>query len=108
MPGASGVAHRDARIAHYAAVTIAASPVPTNMPSVRLVEASCFGLLCLVSDARGRDHGSMSSTTTVSRYEQACSRYCWELSGGYKVEAYVCASSYSTGRVWVVNGDQEL
>jgi len=67
-----------------------------------------FGLLGLVSDARGRDHGSMKATATISSAEGACSCYRWEVPDGYNVAAHAFASCYITGRGWVLNGSREM
>ena len=50
----------------------------------------------------------MSSTTTISSYEQACSRHRWEVPDGYNIAAHAFAYSYITGRVWALNGSQEM
>jgi hypothetical protein len=50
----------------------------------------------------------MSSTVTISSYEQACSRHGWEVPDGYKFAAYAFASSSITGRVWALNRSQEM
>jgi hypothetical protein len=50
----------------------------------------------------------MSSTTTISSYEEPCSRHRWEVPDGYNIAARVFASSYITGRVWALNGSQEM
>jgi hypothetical protein len=50
----------------------------------------------------------MSSTATISSYEQACSRHGWEVPDGYKFAAYAFASSSITGRVWALNRRQEM
>jgi hypothetical protein len=50
----------------------------------------------------------MSSTRTISSYEQACSRQGWEAPDGNNIAAYAFASSYITGRVWALNRSQEM
>jgi hypothetical protein len=50
----------------------------------------------------------MSSTVTISSYEQACPRHGWEVPDGYKFAAYAFASSSITGRVWALNRSQEM
>ena len=67
-----------------------------------------FGLLGLVSDARGRDHGSMRATMTISSPERACSCHRWEVPDGHNIAAHAFASCYVTGRGWVRNGSQEM
>ena len=67
-----------------------------------------FGLLGLVSDARGRDHGSMRATMTISSPERACSCHRWEVPDGHNIAAHALASCYITGRGWVLNGSQEM
>jgi hypothetical protein len=63
----------------------------------------------LVLDARGRDHESMSSTTTtISSYEQACLRDRWEAFDGCNIAAQAFAYFYITGRVWALNGSREM
>jgi len=96
-----------ARITHPAAATIVAISVPSNTPSARFIDVG-FGLLGLVSDARGRDHGSMSSTMAISSPERACSCHRWEVPDGHNVAAHAFASCYITGRGWVLNGSQEM
>jgi hypothetical protein len=49
----------------------------------------------------------MSSTTTISSCEQACSRHRWEVSVGYNIPAHPFASSV-TGRVWELSDSQEM
>ena len=50
----------------------------------------------------------MSSTTTISSYEAACSRRRWEVPDSDNVVAYAFASFYITGRVWAVSGRGEV
>lgn len=61
-----------------------------------------------MSDARKRDHGSVSSATTVSAYEQACARQLWKVPDRGSIAAHTFASSYIAGRVWALNGKQEI
>ncbi len=63
----------------------------------------------LVSDTRGRDHGSMSATTTISS-EQACTRRRfrrWEVADGYNI-AHAFAYWDITSRVWALNDSQKM
>ena len=50
----------------------------------------------------------MSSTTTISSYEQACLRHRREAPDGCNIAAHAFASSYITGRVWALNGSQGM
>jgi hypothetical protein len=50
----------------------------------------------------------MSSTTTISSCEQACSRHRWEVPDGYDIAARAFASCYTTGRVWSLNGSRGM
>jgi hypothetical protein len=50
----------------------------------------------------------MSSTTTISSYEEPCSRHCWEVPDGYYIAARAFASCYLTGRVWALDNSQEM
>ena len=45
----------------------------------------------------------MSSTATISSYEQASSRHRWGVPDDDRVAAYAFASSLITGRVWALN-----
>jgi hypothetical protein len=67
-----------------------------------------FGLLGLVADARGRDHGSVSSTATIFSHEQASSRHGWGVSDGYNIAACTFASFLISGRVWALNRSWEM
>jgi hypothetical protein len=66
------------------------------------------GLLGVVSDARNRDHESMTCATTVSASEQACACHRWKAPDCFDIAADECACFYFTGRVWAVSGGQEL
>jgi hypothetical protein len=91
-----------------AAVTIAASPAPSKHAQRKVYGSEAFGLRGVVSDARGRDHESMSSTTTISSYEQACLRHRREAPDGCNIAAHAFASSDITGRVWAPDGSQGM
>jgi hypothetical protein len=106
MPAAPGAADRAARVAHHAAVTIAVSPAPRH--AQRTVHRSeAFGLGGVVSDARGRDHESMSSTTMICSYELACLRHRRGVPD-CNIVANAFACFCITGRVWALNGGQEV
>jgi hypothetical protein len=49
----------------------------------------------------------MRSTTTISSYEQACSRHRREVPDGCNIAAHAFASAY-IGRVWALNAGQEM
>jgi len=82
--------------------------MPTNTPSTRFVEARHFGLLSLVSDVRGRNHGSMSSAAMISVYGPACSRHCWEVPAGHDIAARTPALVHIFGRVWALCGSRGM
>jgi hypothetical protein len=44
----------------------------------------------------------------ISFFEQACLRHRWEAPDGCNIAAHASASSYVTGRVWALNGSQEV
>jgi len=44
----------------------------------------------------------------MSFFEHACLRYRWEASDGCIIAAYGFASSCIIGRVWALNGSQEV
>ena len=50
----------------------------------------------------------MSSTATISSYEQASWRDAWGVPDGDNIAAYAFASSLITGRVWVLNRGREM
>ena len=60
-----------------------------------------------VSDARGRDHGLVSSTT-ISSCQQAWWRHRWEVLDGYNIAGHAFAYSYISGRVWALKDSQEM
>jgi hypothetical protein len=62
----------------------------------RIEAYQALGLLGVVSDARKRDHGSVSSATTVSAYEQACARQLWKVPDRGSIAAHTFASSRAT------------
>lgn len=74
----------------------------------RVAGISTRTALGLVSGARGRDHGSMGSTTTICSYEQACSRHRWDVPDGYNIAAHAFPDSSITGWVWALNDSQEM
>jgi hypothetical protein len=106
MPAAFRCGRPRQRIARHAAVMLAASPVASNTPSARFVKAWCW-LTRLVSVTRGRDDGSVSSTTIFS-YQGACSRHRWEVPDGYNIAAHAFLYSCITGRVWAFKDSQEM
>jgi hypothetical protein len=95
-----------ARITHPAAAIVAIS-VPGMTLSARFIDAGSLATR-LVSDARGRDHGSMRAQMTISSPESACSCRRREALGGHNIAAQAFASCYTTGRGWVLNGSQEM
>jgi hypothetical protein len=50
----------------------------------------------------------MSSTATTSSYEPPCSRHGWEVPDGYAIAARAFASPCLSGRLWALNGREEL
>jgi precorrin-6B methylase 1 len=48
------------------------------------------------------------SSTTISSYQQACSRHRWEVPDGYNIAAHAFPYSYITGRVWALKDSQEM
>ncbi|MGA2927845.1 MAG: hypothetical protein ABSG43_17980, partial [Solirubrobacteraceae bacterium] len=89
-----------------AAVTVAASRVASNAPSARFATRR-LGLLGLVSDARERDHGPISSATAIFSYERACSRFGWDVPDGFSI-ACAPACSCIAVRVCALNDSKEM
>jgi hypothetical protein len=50
----------------------------------------------------------MSSTATISPYEEASSRHGWGVPDGYNIAACAFASSLITALVWAVDGSQVM
>jgi hypothetical protein len=50
------------------------------------------------------------SSTTISSYQQACSRsrHRWEVPDGYNIAAHAFPYSFITGRVWALKDSQEM
>ena len=96
-----------ARITHPAAATIVAISVRATRPA-RGCRRWEFGFRGLVSDARGRDHGSMRAIMTISSSERACSCHRWLVPDSHDIAAHALASCFITGRGWVLNGSQEM
>ena len=74
----------------------------------RVAGISTRTALGLVSGGRGRDHGSVGSTTTTCSCEQVCSRHRWDVPDGYNIAAHAFAYCCITGWVWVLNDSQEM
>jgi hypothetical protein len=106
MPAAFRCGRPRQRIAHHAAVMLAASPVASNHAQREVRESLVLGFGLCRSPAVG-DHGSVSSTT-ISSYQQACSRHRWEVLDGYNIAAHAFPYSEVTGRVWALKDSQEM
>jgi hypothetical protein len=64
--------------------------------------------LTVVSDACERDDRPMSSTPTISSYEQARAGRRSEVADRSNIAADVCSFSRVTGQAWAVNDGREL
>ena len=98
-PTARGIrSAREARTTLQAANASAAIPVPTRTPSARSIEvrrrAYSRAGPCLTEDLyrgrEGEEDVGMSSATTISSYEQACSQHRWEVPERYNIATDVC------------------
>jgi hypothetical protein len=62
----------------------------------------------LVSDARERNDGPMTSTRTISSYGQARARHRSEVPDRYNIAADACSFSCVIAQAWPLNGGPEL
>src|SRR4030088_1100046 len=81
---------RGTRIALHAATASAATPIPSKTPKARSIERRGKGYSCFTRSPPGAMMAPMSSTETISSYEEARAQHRWDVPERYNIAADIC------------------